>query len=173
VSSPHPCLDAELSLPPLPLHVLEEPVSRSLHPDTPPTEHPADVESPGASRGIGSAIALELASRGANVLVHYSSSPEAAATVVSKIQALGVKSSSVKSDLGSKTCGNEIVDAAVAFSETGKIDILILNGAVARNMVLEEITMDTIDEHYTYVLLFSEGGGVELIDEGWIGLRWM
>ena len=40
----------------------------------------------GASRGIGKAIALELAKRGANVIVNYNSSPDAANTVVEEIK---------------------------------------------------------------------------------------
>ena len=43
----------------------------------------------GSSRGIGAAIALELAAAGASVVVNYASSPDAAAAVVAQIEAAG------------------------------------------------------------------------------------
>ncbi|MFM1811493.1 MAG: 3-oxoacyl-[acyl-carrier-protein] reductase, partial [Cyanobacteriota bacterium] len=45
----------------------------------------------GASRGIGAAIASELAAAGATVVVNFASSPEAAAAVVAQIEAAGGK----------------------------------------------------------------------------------
>lgn len=45
----------------------------------------------GGSRGIGRAIALEFAGRGAAVVVNYNKSPEAAEEVVKQIQASGGK----------------------------------------------------------------------------------
>ena len=44
----------------------------------------------GASRGIGRAVALALAAEGAEVVVNYASSPEAAEAVVAEIQALSL-----------------------------------------------------------------------------------
>lgn len=79
--------------------------------------------------------------------MHYSSSPSAADAVVTQIRALGRRAEKVRSDLGSKECGREIVEAAVAFG--GQIDVMVLNGAVSYNMGLEEIGEENIDEHYT------------------------
>ena len=45
----------------------------------------------GGSRGIGRAVALELAARGAAVVVNYNKSPEAADEVVKKIREAGGK----------------------------------------------------------------------------------
>jgi len=45
----------------------------------------------GASRGIGRAVALELAARGASVVVNYNNSPERADEVVKEIEAAGGK----------------------------------------------------------------------------------
>ena len=45
----------------------------------------------GGSRGIGRSVALELAARGAAVVVNYNKSPEAAEEVVKKIQEAGGK----------------------------------------------------------------------------------
>ena len=78
------------------------------------------------SRGIGAGIALELAQKGANVVVNYLSdrSREAAVNVVARIEEYGSKallcaSMSVLDDLP------KLVEAAVEFSATGKIDILV------------------------------------------------
>ena len=46
----------------------------------------------GASRGIGRAIALKLASEGANILVNYANNVSAAEGVVDEIRELGVRS---------------------------------------------------------------------------------
>ena len=53
----------------------------------------------GASRGIGRASALALAQAGAQVLVHYSSSPDEADTVVTEIRKAGGKAEKVSADL--------------------------------------------------------------------------
>merc|ERR1719163_1953805 len=52
----------------------------------------------GASRGIGKAIALELGKRGANVVVNYAGSKDAAEAVAKEIEGMGVKAMAVKAD---------------------------------------------------------------------------
>ena len=54
----------------------------------------------GASRGIGRAIALDLARRGASVVVNYNNSEAAANEVVSAITAAGGKAIAHKADVG-------------------------------------------------------------------------
>lgn len=53
----------------------------------------------GASRRVGKAIALELAARGASIVVHYGASAAQAAETVGEIEALGVRSWAVQADL--------------------------------------------------------------------------
>ena len=53
----------------------------------------------GGSRGIGRAVALELAARGAAVVVNYNKSPEAADEVVKKIQEAGGKAMAFQADV--------------------------------------------------------------------------
>ena len=53
----------------------------------------------GASKGIGAAIARELAARGAAVAVNYSSSQAGAEKVVAEIQAAGGKALAVQANL--------------------------------------------------------------------------
>ena len=63
----------------------------------------------GASRGIGRAIALELAAAGAQVVVNYASSPDAAEAVVAEITAAGGEAWSHRADVADE----EQVDAMV------------------------------------------------------------
>ena len=53
----------------------------------------------GASRGIGAAIAVELAAEGADVAITYEKSAERAAEVVSAIRAHGRKGVAIQADL--------------------------------------------------------------------------
>lgn len=102
-----------------------------------------------ASRGIGRAIALELASRGADVLVHYSSSPDAAEEVASELRSLGRQAWTVQSDLSSKECAKPIM---AKVDELGrKIDALVLNAGMCVLGCIEDLDADNIDALYTYV----------------------
>ena len=53
----------------------------------------------GAAKRVGRSIALGLAERGANVVIHYNASAEAAAVTVKELQALGVESFAVGAEL--------------------------------------------------------------------------
>ena len=66
----------------------------------------------GSSRGVGAAIALELATAGADVLVHGFKSETAAAGVVQQVQQLGRKSTFIKADLAETDCYEQFVEAA-------------------------------------------------------------
>src|SRR4030095_3203581 len=82
----------------------------------------------GASKGIGAAIALELAAEGASVVVNYSSSKEGAERVVSKIVERGGKAVTVQANLAKSA------DVERLFAETkrafGKLDILVNNAGI-------------------------------------------
>ncbi|RVI80250.1 SDR family NAD(P)-dependent oxidoreductase, partial [Sinorhizobium meliloti] len=66
----------------------------------------------GASKGIGRAIALQLAKDGIAVLVNYSSSPGAAAAVVAEIEAGGGKAVAVQADISSPSAAADLFNAA-------------------------------------------------------------
>lgn len=78
-------------------------------------------------RGIGAGIALELGHKGANVVVNYVSdgSREAAANVVAKIEAFGSKALLFQASMTVLEHLPKLVKAAVDFSVTGKIEILV------------------------------------------------
>ncbi|KAK2780883.1 hypothetical protein FQN53_000906 [Emmonsiellopsis sp. PD_33] len=84
----------------------------------------------GASRGIGRAIALHLASLGANIVVNYQSSSAAADEVVKSIEAsgTGVSALAVKADVSYVSQGKELVEKTV--ERFGKVDILVLNAGL-------------------------------------------
>ena len=100
----------------------------------------------GASRGIGRAIALDLAARGANVVVNYNSSEAAAQDAVKAIEALGVKAIAVKADVSKVDEANALIKAALdAF---GKLDILVNNAGTTRDGLL----MTMKEEDWDHVL---------------------
>jgi 3-oxoacyl-[acyl-carrier protein] reductase len=88
----------------------------------------------GASRGIGRAIALELAGRGARVVVNYRSSAEAAAEVVNAIVAEGGEAVAVQADVGDFDEASCLVKTAI--DTFGRIDILVNNAGTTRDQLL-------------------------------------
>lgn len=88
----------------------------------------------GSGRGIGRAIALELASRGISVVVNYSRSAEAAEETSKKIIHLGVRSIAVKADVSDSTSVKEMF--TMISKELGSVDILINNAGITRDNLL-------------------------------------
>ena len=52
----------------------------------------------GGSRGIGKAVALKLAEKGANIVVNYTSSPDKAMEVVEQIKEMGREALAIKAE---------------------------------------------------------------------------
>jgi 3-oxoacyl-[acyl-carrier protein] reductase len=95
----------------------------------------------GASRGIGRAIAIDLAKRGASVVVNYMSSEAAANDVVALITAAGGKAIAVKADVSKADEAAALIKAGIdAF---GKLDILVNNAGTTRDTLL--MTMSEAD----------------------------
>ena len=88
----------------------------------------------GASRGIGRVIALELAQRGARVVVNYHHSAEAAAEVVAAIEAAGGQAISKQADVGDFEQAAGLIQAAL--DTFGRIDILVNNAGTTRDQLL-------------------------------------
>jgi len=98
----------------------------------------------GASRGIGRAIALELARHGAAVTVNYISRADAAAEVVSAIQALGGRAEAVQADVADFAQAEALVQGVV--KAHGQIDILVNNAGITRDMLLLQMGEADWDE---------------------------
>ncbi len=88
----------------------------------------------GASRGIGRAIAIDLAARGASVIVNYNSSEAAANEVVSVITAAGGKATAFKADVSKIDQSQALIKAAT--DTYGKLDILVNNAGTTRDNLL-------------------------------------
>ncbi len=99
----------------------------------------------GASRGIGRAIALEFAARGAAVIVNYHKSPQAAEEVVKKIQESGGKAAAFQADVSDIKQAEALVKFAV---ETfGDLSILVNNAGITRDqliMMMPEADWDAV-----------------------------
>jgi 3-oxoacyl-[acyl-carrier protein] reductase len=89
----------------------------------------------GATRGIGRAIALELARRGADVAFNYSQSAEAAEAMKPEIEALGVRTHVAQCDVANTDAAAEMVKQVKdAF---GRVDFLVNNAGITRdNLIL-------------------------------------
>jgi 3-oxoacyl-[acyl-carrier protein] reductase len=97
----------------------------------------------GASRGIGRAIALELASRGATVVVNYQRNADQADEVVQQIKTGGGQAIAVQADVSEEEGANALIKAAV--DAYGKLDILINNAGVTRDNVIMLMAADDFD----------------------------
>ncbi len=99
----------------------------------------------GASRGIGRAIALDLARRGARVVVNYHQNAEAAAEVVAAIQADGGEAIPKQADVGDFEQAKELITTTL--DTFGQIDILVNNAGTTRDqllMLMKEDDWDTV-----------------------------
>ena len=92
----------------------------------------------GASKGIGAAIARELAARGAAVAVNYSGSKAGAEKVVAEIKAAGGKAIAVQADLSNPDAIGPFVKTVA--DQLGPIDILVNNAGVYEFGPLEQVT---------------------------------
>ncbi|HUD45504.1 MAG TPA: glucose 1-dehydrogenase [Candidatus Baltobacteraceae bacterium] len=105
----------------------------------------------GASKGIGAAIARQLAADGASVAVNYSSGKAGAAKVVSEITAQGGKAIAVQGDVAKKA------DIERMFAETkkafGRLDVLVNNAGVYEFLPLEQITEEHFHKHFNVNVL--------------------
>jgi 3-oxoacyl-[acyl-carrier protein] reductase len=98
----------------------------------------------GASRGIGAAIARELAREGADVAVGYDSDGDAASRVVSRIEKIGRRAVAVGGDLRNPAAVERICDEAE--DSLGPVDVLVSNAGIAPRQQLEEISVEGWDE---------------------------
>jgi enoyl-[acyl-carrier protein] reductase III len=100
----------------------------------------------GSSRGIGRSIALELAARGADIVVNYVRKRSAAEEVVASIEAQGRQAIAVRANVGNAAHIEAMFDRVRA--EFGKCDILVGNVASG---VVRPIT-EVEDKHWDWTL---------------------
>jgi acetoacetyl-CoA reductase len=100
----------------------------------------------GASRGIGRAIALELAGRGASVAVNYQTSKDRAESVAVEIGALGADCMLCQGDVSLTAEAHRVVDSVLA--KWKRIDILVNNAGITRDKSLRKMG----DDDWTQVI---------------------
>jgi 3-oxoacyl-[acyl-carrier protein] reductase len=98
----------------------------------------------GASRGIGRAIALDLAEQGANIVVNYSGSEAKAYEVVEEIKQMGGNAIAVRANVANM----EEVQAMMkeSLEQFGSIDILVNNAGITRDNLLMRMKEDEWDD---------------------------
>ena len=99
----------------------------------------------GGSRGIGRAICLELARRGANVVFSYAGNTVAAEDTLAQLQDLGIKVIALQGDVTDAQAAKVLVDTAV--KEMGSLDILVNNAGITRDglaMTMKEEDFDAV-----------------------------
>lgn len=88
----------------------------------------------GASRGIGQAIAVDLAANGAKVVINYNASAEAAEGVVTAIKDQGGEAMAVQADVGDFDQAQALIKTAI--ESYGHLDILVNNAGTTRDTLL-------------------------------------
>lgn len=97
----------------------------------------------GASRGIGKAVALTLAARGAEVVVGYGNREDAASQTLSEIEAAGGKGRTTKFDVADMKSSEQTI--ATLAKELGRLDILVANAGIAIDGLLLRMREDELD----------------------------
>ena len=98
----------------------------------------------GASRGLGRAIAEEVARGGAKVVVNYSRSQEPAEELVNEISESGGEAIAVQADVSDAEQAQKLIDQAI--EEYGRIDVLVNNAGINIDRTLKKLSVDDWDK---------------------------
>ncbi len=119
----------------------------------------------GASKGIGAAIAKQLATEGAKVVVNYSSSKKDADKVVDEIAKDGAKAIAVQANLSKQADIERLfADTKKAF---GRLDVLVNNAGIYEFSPLENVTEEHFHKHFNLNvlgLILASQAAVRLFD---------
>ncbi|MGO7093102.1 SDR family oxidoreductase [Rhizobium leguminosarum] len=97
----------------------------------------------GGSRGIGAAIALALADKGADVAITYERSADRAAEVVRAIERKGRRALAIQADSADPAAVKRSVEEAA--QALGGLDILVNNAAIALYGAIADVSVEQID----------------------------
>ena len=100
----------------------------------------------GSSRGLGRAIAIEMAREGAAVVVNYNRGEAEAADVAEEIAKLGSRCIVERADVSQPDQARGLINRAL--EEFGAVDVLVNNAGIVRDRTLRKLT----DEDWTTVL---------------------
>lgn len=123
----------------------------------------------GASRGIGKEIALELARKGANVVVNYAGSESRAQETVEEIKALGRESFAIQANVKDANDVQRMIDETIACF--GALHILVNNAGITRdNLMLrmkEEDWDEVLDTNLKGVFLATKLVSRQMMKQRW------
>ncbi|SCZ76922.1 3-oxoacyl-[acyl-carrier-protein] reductase [Acidaminobacter hydrogenoformans] len=88
----------------------------------------------GGTRGIGRAISLEFAGKGAKLVVNYTSSEEKAKALVEELEAMGCEAIAVQADISKAEDAERLTSEAV--KKFGRIDVLVNNAGITKDNLL-------------------------------------
>ncbi|AGF54941.1 MULTISPECIES: 3-oxoacyl-[acyl-carrier-protein] reductase [Clostridium] len=97
----------------------------------------------GASRGIGKAVALKLASLGANIVINYRSNEKEALEVEKEIQNMGVDTLCVKGDISKAEEVEHLITCAK--EKFGTIDIMVNNAGITKDTLILRMKEEDFD----------------------------
>lgn len=97
----------------------------------------------GASRGIGRAVAVKLASMGASVVINYNGSEERAREVKQEIEAKNGSAAVCRCDVSDHGQCETFIQNVI--KEYGRIDILVNNAGITRDGLLMKMTEEDFD----------------------------
>jgi enoyl-[acyl-carrier protein] reductase III len=121
----------------------------------------------GGTRGIGKAVALDLAEMGADVAINFFRSRESAKATAAEIEAKGVRALALRANMGNEEQIPAMFEQLK--SEFGKIDILVSNAALGHfgNVLdLDDKMWDVAMATNAKALLFSAQQAVKMMPEG-------
>lgn len=98
----------------------------------------------GSSRGIGRAIALELAKQGANIAVNYAGSEAKAEEVVQEIKALGVEAIKIQANVADEADVKAMVKEVI--KTFGGLHILVNNAGITKDNLLMRMKVEEFDD---------------------------
>jgi acetoacetyl-CoA reductase len=123
----------------------------------------------GSSRGIGAAIAAELARSGAYVVVNYVHGKDAAAAVVSGIEEMGGSCCAEGADVSDIDDVRALMDRIGA--RTGRFDILVNNAGILRDRSFKKLTLsdwhEVIETNLTSVMNCCHVAVPKMLESGW------
>jgi 3-oxoacyl-[acyl-carrier protein] reductase len=122
----------------------------------------------GGSRGIGAAIALQLARAGADVALTYVRSAAKAEAVVKEVEAIGRRGLAIQADNTAAAAVEASVAATVA--QLGRLDILVNSAGIWHDGPVETVTLEQLDEtmavNFRAPFIASRAAAIAMADGG-------
>ncbi|MFI6740213.1 SDR family oxidoreductase [Nonomuraea sp. NPDC050451] len=99
----------------------------------------------GGSRGIGRAVALRLAAKGALVAVHYGGNDEAAKETVARIEEAGGQAFTVRARFGEAGAVDQLFEGLTAGLAGRGLDVLVNNAGISSAKPISQVTPEELD----------------------------